>query len=139
MNTAMRSMTMTNEGFVSTVYKDTLGYDTIGYGFLLSNGVPREVAEFWFDFIAKKNRAELLNFLWFASMDTVRQGVVENMTYNMGLSRVLEFRHMIAAIEDKNWQQASTEMLSSVWATQVGGRAVVLAAIMVSGEMPVSV
>ena len=132
----MENLCMEQEGFVSKVYKDSLGYDTIGFGFLLSNGVPREVAEYWFTFLIQKNRAFLLGLPWFADLDIVRQGVIENMTYNMGFDHLFEFRHMIEAIQDKNWTQASTEMLSSVWANQVGNRAVVLAKIMETGLMP---
>lgn len=75
--------------------------------------------------------AEVQNaFDWFGEISDVRKTVICNMVFNMGLHRVSNFKHMIAAIEDGDFKTAAAEMLNSDWANQVGDRAVVLAHLM---------
>jgi lysozyme len=52
-----------------------------------------------------------------------RFGVLLNMAFNMGISRLLGFRHMLDAYRAGDYDKAAQEMLDSKWATQVGDRA----------------
>ena len=66
-------------------------------------------------------------------LNTVRQDVLINMTYNMGLVGLLKFKKMLLALEKKDYQKASIEMLDSKWKDDVGNRAQELATQMMTG------
>jgi lysozyme len=66
-------------------------------------------------------------------LDHVRQDILINMTYNMGLVGLLKFKKMILALEKKDYQKASIEMLNSKWSSDVGHRAQELATQMIKG------
>jgi lysozyme len=55
------------------------------------------------------------------------------MAYNLGLTKLLGFKKMIAAIKRKDYSAAAVEMLDSKWHIDVGDRAVELARIMEEG------
>jgi lysozyme len=56
-----------------------------------------------------------------------------DMTFNLGLTRLLYFKKMIAAINARDYTEASKQMLDSRWARQVGNRASTLAKMMANG------
>ena len=56
------------------------------------------------------------------------------MAFNLGLSGLMSFKKMIAAIEVGDFETASYEMLNSKWANQVTNRAHELAEQMLTGE-----
>ena len=69
-------------------------------------------------------------FSWISKMDKIRQGVIVELCFNMGLGRLKGFKKMLAACERGDYETASVEMLDSLWARQVGQRAKTLANIM---------
>lgn len=73
---------------------------------------------------------------WWRQLDEVRQRVLANMCYNMGIDRLLKFHLMLAALSDGDWKRAATEMKASAWYAQVGVRALRLETAMVTGAMP---
>ena len=117
-----------DEGWSAFVYDDSLGYKTIGYGFLVdekkSGGIPKEVGEFWLrynvDGVINNLRRNLKNF---ADMPEDIQHALVNMAYQMGTTGLLSFKKMLAAIEAKNYELAAHEALDSRWATQTPNRA----------------
>ena len=133
---AMQSLLEQQEGFRAKPFRDSRGFLTIGNGTNLDAGITRAQAEALMRCQLDANEPALLAFPWFAGLDPVRRGVVENMAYNMGVAGVLTFTDMISAIEAKDWPEAARQMLASDWAVQVGDRAKVLATIMETGEMP---
>jgi lysozyme len=64
----------------------------------------------------------------------VRQMVLVDMAFNMGVPRLKLFKNMWLAIEKVNYPLACAEMLDSKWANQVGKRAVRLSEAMKNGE-----
>lgn len=74
---------------------------------------------------------------WWRQMDEVRQRVVANMCFNLGISGLLGFKNTLAAMQRGSYAVAAAGMLSSKWAGQVGARAKRLAQAMESGSMPV--
>ena len=60
-------------------------------------------------------------------MDNDRQGVIQEMCFNLGINRLKSFKKMLLACEMGNYELAAREMLSSLWARQVGKRAETLA------------
>ena len=133
---AMVSMTEQQEAFKPKPYRDSRGFWTVGFGTNLDAGITREQAEALMRCQLDANEQALLAFPWFAGLNPVRRGVIENMAYNMGVGGVLTFTDMIAAIEAKDWPEAARQMRASKWAVQVGDRAKVLARIMETGVMP---
>lgn len=69
-----------------------------------------------------------------AGLDSVRQRVLVDMGFNLGLPILMKFQNMWAAIEDEDYHEAARQMMDSRWADQVGRRAERLAQAMSSGE-----
>ena len=69
-----------------------------------------------------------------AGLDSVRQRVLVDMGFNLGLPILMKFQNMWAAIEDEDYHEAARQMMDSRWASQVGRRAERLAQAMSSGE-----
>jgi len=124
-----------DEGVKYTPYRDTRGYLTVGVGRNLDTVpfVDSEVNLMLQNDIAEKQKC-LGEFAWYAALDEVRQAAITNMAFNLGVSGLLGFPHMIAALAAKDWATANSEMLNSVWSRQVGDRANRLALQILRGE-----
>lgn len=124
-----------HEGLKLKPYKCPAGKLTIGVGRNLEDrGITEEEAMYLLQNDIQNCRKECYSsFFWFGEMDETRQGVVLEMCFNLGISRLKGFKKMIKACELKNYTLASQEMLSSRWASQVGQRAKTLADIMKKG------
>ena len=114
-----------HEGFKPRVYKCTEGYDTIGYGFAIKDLViEKDIA----DLILMKKLHTLLQrvmvaFSWFESMPPEVKDVVLSMCYQLGLSGFSKFKKTIYLLETEQFEEASVEMLDSLWAKQTPNRA----------------
>ena len=60
-------------------------------------------------------------------VDSIRQLVLMDMAFNMGVPRLCKFIKMWAALEQYDYTKAAEEMLDSRWAKQVKTRATRLA------------
>lgn len=116
-------------------YQDSRGIWTIGVGHNLeAKAIPRAAAEFIFETDLADAEHEVKELLpWTVDLDAVRYAVVVNMAFNLGMAGLLQFRRALAAMERGDWADAAKEMLDSLWATQVGGRALRLAQQMETG------
>ena len=56
------------------------------------------------------------------------------MNFNLGIEKLSEFHEMIAALKEKNYNLAAESALSSLWAKQVGQRAIDIAAMIKEGK-----
>ncbi len=70
---------------------------------------------------------------WWRTLSDNRQRVLLNMVFNVGLTRLLGFKKMLAAVQTGQYERAASEMLDSLWAEQVGDRAKRLATLMMHG------
>lgn len=123
-----------HEGYRSKPYRDTVGKVTIGWGRNLDdNGIRKEEAEIMLrhDVMIAQDAAS--QFTWYRKLDEQRKGVVVEMIFNLGLPRFLEFKKMIQALRDDDYDEAAAQMLNSKWSMQVGMRALTLASIMKDG------
>ena len=127
---------MKHEGLRLDPYLDSVGKLTIGYGRNIDdNGIRQNEAEYMLAGDVAEVREELnRHFDWYSTLDTVRQAVIENMLFNMGLNKFMGFKNMIAALQLHDFQQAASEMRDSHWYQQVGTRARELVKMMRTGE-----
>lgn len=128
-----------DEGRIPHVYRDSEGYWTIGVGHLVDKRKGGRLPDIIIDSLLEYDIEETISkcrqsFPWFDSLDAGRQAVVCNMVFNLGLKGFMGFRRTIEAIEKRDWEAVSREMLDSRWARQVGNRASRLAMIMKTGE-----
>lgn len=124
-----------HEGLKLKPYTCPAGKLTIGVGRNLEDrGITEDEAMMMLqnDIIACRREC-YANFFWFGEMDEVRQEVILEMCFNLGIARLKGFKKMLKACELKNYTLASQEMLTSLWARQVGNRAKTLAKIMEKG------
>ena len=124
------------EGFSTRLYKDTDGKLTIGWGRNLQDrGISVDEAGFMFTNDLARTISELEPFSWFNTQpDNVKNALI-NMNFNLGITRLLEFDKMIAALENNNYSLAAREALNSEWAAEVGLRAKDIALMMREGRI----
>ena len=114
-----------HEGYRSKVYDDSLGIPTIGYGFAIKD---LELDEDICDIILERKIKELatrvnLTFSWYRYMPQEIKDVVMNMCYQLGVGGFSKFKKTIAYLQNKQFHDASQEMLDSLWAKQTPNRA----------------
>ena len=115
-------------------YKDSVGKLTTGYGRNISDrGFSEDEVSLMLQNDMQDAIDDARKFHWFDALNDVRQEVVVNMVFNLGLSRFRGFRNTISYIEEGRFDQAAREMLDSLWADQVGHRAQELSRMMASG------
>jgi lysozyme len=115
-----------NEGFRGDAYKDTLGFDTVGYG----TKMP----------ISKKEATVLLRMRLndkieelarrkplFTQLPYEVQEILAEMAYNLGAVGLLKFKKTWLYLEEGEFESAGLEMRDSLWYHQVRNRAEELA------------
>lgn len=117
-----------DEGYVRHAYEDSEGFLTLGIGRLIDKrrggGISEAEAEHLLGNDIEAVFVDLDRSLpWWREMSEPRQRALSNMCFNLGLSRLLGFRNMLAALEAGDFAGAATEALDSRWARQVGDRA----------------
>lgn len=119
------------EGLRLQAYQDTLGNWTIGYGHtpaMQNQVITNADAEKLLISDLREAESDLIAALpWTQTLDIVRYCVLWNMTFNMGIHHLLEFKEMLDAVRHQDWQEASSQMLNSLWAEQDKDRATELA------------
>lgn len=131
----MRAELIRDEGVKLKPYRDTVGKLTIGVGRNLDDvGISEAEAAHLLDGDIERTARALDKALpWWRNLDDVRQRVVLNMAFNMGINSLRRFKNTLAAIQAGKYEDAATGMLSSKWAQQVGQRAQRLASMMRKG------
>lgn len=128
------SMVARHEGYRQHVYVDTVGKQTIGYGFNLEQGLDATESRLVLEYRLNMLDEQLAYMLpFYTRLSAVRQDVLCDMAYNLGINGLLKFKMMIRALEKEDYYQASFEMMNSKWAEQVGNRARELSMLMKNG------
>ena len=113
-----------HEGIKKFAYTDTLGNITVGVGRCLQDKVGKGllVDEIWYLLRNDINdvQSQLQSYSWFKNQNDVRRDALIELCFNMGLSNLLKFKKMLAALDAHNYSLASRELLDSLWSTQVG-------------------
>ncbi len=124
-----------HEGLRLKPYRCTAGKLTIGVGRNLeTKGLSEEEALFLLrnDIAEVTERLERLG--WFVALDPVRQKVLIDMAFNLGVAGLLSFKRMIQALNCYDYDTAADEMINSKWYHQVGERSKRLVQMMRTGE-----
>lgn len=124
-----------DEGCKYEIYLDHLGLPTFGIGHLVTEDDPehgqmtgtpvseeRVIEVFEKDVQITIDECKKLYDNWFDLPEEV-QLILANMMFNMGRPRLSGFKKFNAAIANKEWQEASEEMIDSRWYRQVTNRA----------------
>lgn len=135
--------TMADEGCRLTVYDDATGKPivagsvvqgnpTIGIGRLLCapGGISQAEAVFLFGTDWQKAEAGAKTLSGYSTVNAVRQGVLTEMVFQLGINGVRKFSKMLDAIARNDFDGAADEMLDSAWAKQTPERAQRLADLM---------
>jgi len=116
------------EGYRPHVYRDHLGYATIGIGRCVEPGRGLGISEDEAEYLLKgdvfRSIRELeANFPQFATIDADHQAVLIELCFQLGLPTLRKFQKMLAAIWEQRWHAAAEELLDSRYAEQVPARA----------------
>tara|TARA_R100001126_G_C4730235_1_gene103504 strand:+ start:84 stop:512 length:429 start_codon:yes stop_codon:yes gene_type:complete len=134
----IKSRIKEHEGFRDTVYSDSLGFATIGYGHLVlpsdnfveGTTYPKKMLEEVFDNdfkIAHDSANELLADI---EHNYIVKGVIIEMCFQLGKPRVMKFKKMWEALKNNDLETASKEMIDSNWHKQTTKRCESLANVM---------
>ncbi len=124
-----------DEGVVYEIYNDHLGYPTFGIGHLVLEGEPEHglsvgtpITEERVDECFERDVEYVLNDCRILHEDfdnypeEVKQ-IIANMMFNMGRTRLTNFRKHNAALKEGDWKTAAVEGRDSRWYRQVTNRA----------------
>jgi len=131
----LRQDLIKHEGCVLKPYQDSVGVWTVGVGHNLeSNAITFDAAMVILEHdidavIVDLNRV----FPIWRNQSKLRQEVLVNMCFNLGIGRLGGFVRMWDAIAIGDYKEAARQMLDSKWASQVGYRAKDLANAMERG------
>lgn len=124
-----------DEGIVTSVYLDHLGYKTFGIGHLITNADPEhklnvgaKVPIKRVEEVFEKDLSIVLadcKILYpeFETYPEEIQIVLGNMCFNMGRKKLSKFVKMNNFIRLRDWKGMTREMKNSLWAKQVPNRA----------------
>lgn len=133
-----------DEGKRLKIYKDSVGKWSIGIGRNLDDkGISADECALMLKNDIAEHLALLDKYLpWWRALDEVRQRVIANMAFNMGVGpsaehptgKLLTFKNTLAAAERGDYEAAANGMSASAWARQVGVRATRLIEMMRKGD-----
>ena len=120
-----------DEGVRYEPYFDVVGVKTVGVGHNLKAkplGLLYPIDDEMVDRILLLDIADVFEELddrlpWWRELSEVRQRVLVNMAFNLGVAGLLGFRNTLAAVKDGRYADAAAGMRASKWARQVGKRA----------------
>lgn len=136
-----KALTKSYEGFSPKIYTDTVGKKTIGYGFNISDRrvadlVPinvtkglrpleQEEADLIFNRLYSQAHQDAISYIGRETFDRLsnnQKNVIVDMSYNMGINKLSQFKKLKSALSKGNYTEASQELKNSNWYNQVGRR-----------------
>ena len=131
----LREQLKIDEGIEHKIYKDHLGYNTVGIGHLILDGEPEfsmevgeEITDERVNELFEKDVEIVLGdcrklYPYFDELPEEAQQIISNMMFNLGLPRLSKFKKMKQAVDNRDWKEAANQMKSSRWYVQVKNRA----------------
>ena len=126
-----------HEGDRLRMYQDTANPPkwTIGRGHNIEDkGISQAVSDLMFKEDIADVYSDIAQFKWVRDLSIVREAVILDMVFNLGITRFKKFKKTIAHLAAGDYYLASIEMLDSKWARQVGRRAITLSHMMKTGK-----
>ncbi len=133
----IKAQLVRHEGLRLKPYRCTAGKLTIGIGRNLDDrGISQKEAYTMLERDIQDCEQWLIDKIpeIYNKLDEVRQSVLLNMCFNLGIKGLLEFKNTLAFIDAGDWERAANGMLASKWAKQVGRRAIELSEMMRKGK-----
>lgn len=133
---ALKQRIINHEGLRLKPYRCSANKLTIGVGRNLDDVGLSETEAYYLldnDLKACENVCQY-TFPWFEKLNILRQGIIIEMVFNLGIIGFLGFKKMIKALSIQDFAGASQEMIDSRWAKQVGQRANRLSLMMKTGK-----
>lgn len=132
----LKDLLIKHEGLRRRIYQDSVGKWTIGIG---RNITDRDLGLDEIDLMFKNDTDYLYNelckrYAYFPFLNDARKIAVVDMSF-MGMKTFSEFEKFHDAMDKKDYTKAALECLNSLWAKQVGHRALDISHIIVSGEL----
>ena len=131
---SLRSRIKKHEGYITVPYYDSEGVLTAGIGRNLE-AVPfsDDEIELMFTNDLSRARAGAKSFECYRLLNPLRQGILVEMVFQMGVTGVSKFKKFLGAANNHDWTTAAEEMLDSKWAKQTPERAKTLAKLFLRG------
>ena len=112
-----------HEGKSLIMYTDTVGVPTIGYGHNLQTPISEHAAKVILADDVKVAIDELDDRMdWWRDLPDPAQLVLASMVFNLGWPRFSRFKKLIAALEDRDFNEAAAQMEDSLWYQQIKTR-----------------
>lgn len=131
----LRTEIAEDEGCKYEIYLDHLGLETCGIGHLIRES-DEEYGKPVGTVVEQERVKQLFNLDIAVTLEDCKrlypdwkdlpqecQHIVANMMFNLGYPRLAKFKKMKAAIDDRDFNEAANQMVSSKWYTQVPNRA----------------
>ena len=133
----IKAQLVRHEGLRLKPYRCTAGKLTIGIGRNLDDrGISQKEAYAMLERDIQDCEQWLIDEIpeVYNKLDEVRQAVLLNMCFNLGIKGLLGFKNTLDFIGAGDWERAANNMLASKWAKQVGLRAIELSELMRKGQ-----
>ncbi len=133
----IKAQLVRHEGLKLKPYRCTAGKLTIGIGRNLDDcGISQKEAYTMLERDILDCEQWLIDEIpdIYNNLDEVRQSILLNMCFNLGIKGLLGFNNTLSFIAASDWERAANGMLASKWAKQVGYRAIELAEMMRKGQ-----
>ena len=120
----LEQLLVLHEGMRCKPYKDTKGILTIGVGRNLeANGLSEDEVLYLLQNDLQRCKKELQKALvYFNKLSQTRQMVLIDMCFNLGITKLLHFKKMLAHLQNGDYKAAAKEMRNSKWFVEVGER-----------------
>ena len=137
-------------GAMFVPYKCPAGKWTIGWGHNLEAwGIPVSLVDgilsgfgiteaqayslLYTDAVSSEQAAKLCIGVAWSKLSPIRQNVLTNMCFNLGVTKFVEFTQTILAVRRLDYYEAAAQMTKSGWYTQTGARSKRLVGEMLTG------
>jgi GH24 family phage-related lysozyme (muramidase) len=135
---AVKDRIKKHEGFRNTVYLDSLGKATIGYGHLLTEdddfeeGIQydKSLLEVLFDKDFNRSAYNAEQLLEGIDICDIAREIIVEMVFQLGIGGVSKFKKMFEALRKKDYNEVAEQMLDSQWRVQTPKRCEELSSLM---------
>ena len=133
-----------HEGVVKTngrhvAYKCSAGYWTLGIGRNVDPNGGIGLSDEEVDYLLENDIERVIKELsseypWFNQLDDVRKDAMIDISFNLGATRLRDFKNALSAMEVADYSRAAKEFLDSKWSRDVKGRSRELASMIETGQ-----